>query len=143
MAIASIMLPLGTSAPPFALRDVVSGRTYSLDSFVGKAALLVLFICRHCLSQTVEQRSEDRHDTRIQTGNPESQQQRPTAYLTTHGELERDGATPGFSFSLLLRRSHEVAKAKNALLPRFLSVRWATTPVIAPTRHTVPAMANP
>jgi peroxiredoxin len=48
MAMTSVMLPLGTSAPAFALRDVVSGRTYSLDSFAGKTALLVMFICRHC-----------------------------------------------------------------------------------------------
>lgn len=48
MAIASVMLPLGTPAPPFALRDVVRGQIYSLDSFIGKTALLVMFICRHC-----------------------------------------------------------------------------------------------
>ncbi len=48
MAIASVMLPLGTPAPAFALRDVVSGQHYSLGSFSGKAALLVMFICRHC-----------------------------------------------------------------------------------------------
>jgi peroxiredoxin len=48
MAMASVMLPLGTTAPSFALGDVVSGRIYSLDSFTGKAALLVMFICRHC-----------------------------------------------------------------------------------------------
>ena len=48
MAVASMMLPLGTAAPSFALRDVVSGKTYSLDSFAGKAALLVIFMCRHC-----------------------------------------------------------------------------------------------
>ena len=48
MAMASVMLPLGTIAPPFALRDVVSGRVFSLDSFAGKAALLVMFLCRHC-----------------------------------------------------------------------------------------------
>lgn len=48
MAMMSIMLPLGTPAPLFALRDVVSGQTYSIDSFGGKAALLVMFICRHC-----------------------------------------------------------------------------------------------
>ncbi|MDH4187591.1 MAG: redoxin domain-containing protein, partial [Nitrospira sp.] len=48
MAMESVMLPLGTPAPPFALRDVASGRTYSLDSFSGKTALLVMFICRHC-----------------------------------------------------------------------------------------------
>jgi peroxiredoxin len=48
MAMASVMLPLGTSAPPFSLRDVVSGQIYSLDSFAGKSALLVMFLCRHC-----------------------------------------------------------------------------------------------
>ena len=48
MAMASVMLPLGTPAPPFSLRDVVSAQSYSLASFNGKAALLVMFICRHC-----------------------------------------------------------------------------------------------
>jgi len=48
MAMASVMLPLGTPAPPFSLRDVVSGNLYSLNSFAGKTALLVTFICRHC-----------------------------------------------------------------------------------------------
>jgi peroxiredoxin len=48
MAIASIMLPLGTAASPFALRDVVGDRIYSLDSFADKTALLIMFICRHC-----------------------------------------------------------------------------------------------
>jgi peroxiredoxin len=45
---ASVMLSLGTTAPPFSLRDVVSGQIYSLDSFADKTALLVMFICRHC-----------------------------------------------------------------------------------------------
>jgi peroxiredoxin len=44
----STMLPLGTLAPPFELRDVVSGSTVSLEQFAGKKALLVMFICRHC-----------------------------------------------------------------------------------------------
>lgn len=48
MATASAMLPLGTAAPPFSLRDVISGRTYSLESFADRTALLVMFICRHC-----------------------------------------------------------------------------------------------
>lgn len=48
MAVASVMLPLGTFAPRFALRDVVSGQVYSLDSFQSKTALLVMFLCRHC-----------------------------------------------------------------------------------------------
>jgi peroxiredoxin len=48
VATPSAMLPLGTAAPPFSLHDVVSGRTYSLESFADKTALLVMFICRHC-----------------------------------------------------------------------------------------------
>ncbi|WP_041780780.1 thioredoxin family protein [Allocoleopsis franciscana] len=44
----STMLPLGTTAPNFQLSDVVSGKTISLDTFTGKQALLVMFICRHC-----------------------------------------------------------------------------------------------
>ena len=48
MAVESVMLPLGTNAPAFALRDVVRGQTYNLESFAGKSALLVMFICRHC-----------------------------------------------------------------------------------------------
>jgi len=48
MAVESAMLPLGTTAPAFILPDVMSGKMYSLDSFHGKNALLVMFICRHC-----------------------------------------------------------------------------------------------
>lgn len=44
----STMLPLGTTAPGFALPDVVTGQTVTLDSFAGAPALLVMFICRHC-----------------------------------------------------------------------------------------------
>ena len=44
----SRMLALGTTAPDFSLPDVVSGRTISLDTFAGKKALVVMFICRHC-----------------------------------------------------------------------------------------------
>jgi peroxiredoxin len=42
------MLDLGTNAPDFSLPDVVSGRTVSLDTYAGKKALLVMFICHHC-----------------------------------------------------------------------------------------------
>jgi len=48
MAMTSTMLALGTQAPPFDLQDVVTGQPYSLDSFVTKTGLLVMFICRHC-----------------------------------------------------------------------------------------------
>lgn len=45
---ASTMLALGTSAPAFELPDVVTGQTISLETFSGKSALLIMFICRHC-----------------------------------------------------------------------------------------------
>jgi peroxiredoxin len=48
MAVTSTMLPLGTKAPDFALADVASGRTVTLQDFGDQQALLVMFICRHC-----------------------------------------------------------------------------------------------
>lgn len=43
----SIMLPLGTPAPDFALPDV-SGRIVRRSDFTGAPGLLVMFICNHC-----------------------------------------------------------------------------------------------
>ena len=48
VATASTMRALGTAAPDFSLRDVVSGNRVSLETFAGKDALLVMFISRHC-----------------------------------------------------------------------------------------------
>ncbi len=44
----STMLPLGTEAPDFSLTDGVSDASYSLASFEGATALVVMFICNHC-----------------------------------------------------------------------------------------------
>jgi peroxiredoxin len=44
----STMLELGTTAPDFALTDVVTGKTVRRDDFRGSKALLVMFICAHC-----------------------------------------------------------------------------------------------
>jgi len=44
----STMLPLGTAAPDFALREVTSGKTVKLADFAQKKALVVMFICNHC-----------------------------------------------------------------------------------------------
>jgi len=44
----STMLPLGTSAPDFALEDTVSGETVSLSDFADSSGLLVMFLCNHC-----------------------------------------------------------------------------------------------
>jgi peroxiredoxin len=44
----STMLELGTIAPEFALTNVITDTTVSLDDFRGRKALLVMFICAHC-----------------------------------------------------------------------------------------------
>jgi peroxiredoxin len=44
----STMLKLGTTAPDFALTDVVTGKVVHRDDARGQKALLVLFICAHC-----------------------------------------------------------------------------------------------
>ena len=44
----STMLPLGTPLPHFDLPDVRTGHMVSHESFVGKQAILVMCICRHC-----------------------------------------------------------------------------------------------
>lgn len=45
---ASTMLPLGASAPDFALPDVVTGHTVRLSDFRKRPGLLVIFLCNHC-----------------------------------------------------------------------------------------------
>jgi peroxiredoxin len=44
----STMLELDTTAPDFALTDVVTGKTVRRDDFHHQKALLVMFICAHC-----------------------------------------------------------------------------------------------
>ena len=42
------MLPLGTKAPPFQLKDAVTERTMSLEDTRGEKATVIMFICNHC-----------------------------------------------------------------------------------------------
>ncbi len=42
------MAKLGSPAADFNLTDTVSGKSFSLESFKDRKALLVMFICRHC-----------------------------------------------------------------------------------------------
>lgn len=42
------MKELGTQAPDFALRDVVTGTTVSRLDVAGPKGMLAMFICRHC-----------------------------------------------------------------------------------------------
>ncbi|HEU4424741.1 MAG TPA: thioredoxin family protein [Pilimelia sp.] len=47
MAVTSLMVPLGTPAPDFALTDV-NGKPVRRDDFAAAPALLVAFLCNHC-----------------------------------------------------------------------------------------------
>ena len=42
------MKELGTQAPDFALRDVVTGKIVSRQDVAGPKGMLAMFICRHC-----------------------------------------------------------------------------------------------
>jgi peroxiredoxin len=44
----SVMLPLGTKAPDFALFDTVSGTVLSLKDVAGEKATVIMFLCNHC-----------------------------------------------------------------------------------------------
>ncbi len=48
VATESQMLEIGTLAPPFLLKDVVSNKDVSLAEYKGKAGTLVFFISNHC-----------------------------------------------------------------------------------------------
>ncbi|MCS6808030.1 MAG: thioredoxin family protein [Bacteroidota bacterium] len=47
-ATSSTMIPLGTLAPDFTLREVVYGKPISLHDVRGTRATVVMFLCNHC-----------------------------------------------------------------------------------------------
>lgn len=44
----SNMMPLGTKAPQFTLKDTISNTFLSLDYLKGEKATIIFFICNHC-----------------------------------------------------------------------------------------------
>lgn len=44
----STLMPIGTVAPNFHLRDVVTNNYYSLDDLKSDKATVIMFICNHC-----------------------------------------------------------------------------------------------
>lgn len=118
MATASAMLPLGTAAPAFTLHDVVTGQIYSLDSFNNKAALLVMFICRHCpYVQHVEEElariGRDYADTELGIVAISSNDR--TAYPDdAPPRLKEMAQRLAFRFPLCFDETQEVAKAYRA-----------------------------
>ena len=118
MAIASGMLPLGTPAPPFALRDVVSGQIYSLDSFTSKTALLVIFMCRHCpyvvhVEHGITKIGQDYRDTGLGMIGISSND--PAQYPDdTPPRLKEMAERLGFTFPFCFDETQDVAQAYRA-----------------------------
>jgi len=124
MAVSSMMLPLGTPAPSFTLPDVVSRRLYSLDSFVGKAALLFIFMCRHCpyvvhVQSEIAKIGQDYLDTGLGIIGISSND--PAHYPDDAPERLKEMAQQlKFCFPLCFDETQEVAKAyKAACTPEF------------------------
>lgn len=124
MAMASVMLPLGTPAPTFSLNDVVSGERYSLDSFSGKLALLVMFLCRHCpyvqhVQEEIAMLGSDYATKGLAIMAISSND--PAAYPDDAPEhLKEMAQRLGFNFPFCFDESQEVAKAyKAACTPDF------------------------
>jgi peroxiredoxin len=118
MGIASHMLPLGTSAPPFQLPDVVSGKVFSLDTFADKQALLVMFICRHCpyvkhIEQELARIGRDYADSPL--GLVAISSNDPAAYPNDAPDRLKEMALRlGFQFPLCFDETQDVAKAYQA-----------------------------
>lgn len=118
MAVESFMLPLGTPAPSFHLPDVVSGQVYRLESFHGKAALLVMFICRHCpyvqhIEQQLAQLGRDYEDSALGIIGISSND--PVSYPDDAPDRLKDMARRlDFRFPLCFDQTQEVAKAYEA-----------------------------
>lgn len=124
MAVESVMLPLGTAAPSFALPDVVGGRTYTLDSFADKTALLLMFICRHCpyvrhVQEELAKLGRDYADKGV--GIIAVSSNDPATYPDDAPERLKEMAQRlGFRFPFCFDDTQEVAKAyKAACTPDF------------------------
>ncbi|MEH1897652.1 MAG: thioredoxin family protein [Nostoc sp.] len=115
---ASTMLPLGTKAPDFDLREVVSGKTTSLSTFAEKKALVVMFICRHCpfvkhIQQELVQLGKDyfTSDLAIVAISANDAKNYPD---DAPESLQAFATEQGFNFTLCYDESQETAKAYTA-----------------------------
>ena len=114
----STMLPLGTAAPDFSLKDTVSGKTLNLASVAGKKALLVMFICNHCplvkhLKPALAQLGKDYAGkdvaiVGISANDPVSHPE------DAPDKLAADAKASGYSFPVLFDETQKVARAYQA-----------------------------
>lgn len=115
----SRMLPLGTAAPRFTLRDTVSGRAVALEDFASSPALLIAFICNHCpfvkhiLDGFVAfARDFGARGLAVVAISPNDAESYPE---DAPAEMSRVAKLKGFTFPYLYDESQEVAKAYQAI----------------------------
>jgi len=123
VAVNSVMLPLGTEAPDFHLKDT-SGRIVSRDDFRGQKGLLVMFICNHCpfvkhiqnelLKLTKEYQSKGIGIVGINSNNAEKYPE------DSYDKMKEEVKKIGYTFPYLYDETQEVAKSyKAACTPDF------------------------
>jgi peroxiredoxin len=114
----SAMLPLGTSAPDFVLKDVVTRHEMNTQNLSGPNGLLVMFICRHCpfvkhLEKALAQLGKDYEDSGI--GIVAISSNDAVNYPEDAPEsLAEQAREIGFTFPYLYDETQEVARAYDA-----------------------------
>ena len=119
VAAISLMMPLGTEAPDFALTDVVTGRTVSRDDFADAKALLVMFICNHCpyVKHVAPGWPPSARTTPAPTTSPSSPSTATTSRSTRRTARRPCSWRPptrGYRFPYLFDETQEVARAYSA-----------------------------
>ncbi len=114
----STMLELGAPAPDFSLKDVVSGRTFSLDDVTKEKGVLVMFLCSHCpyvihIHKALGALGREYVDRQVGvvgicSNDPVTQPQ------DSPRNLQKQAAEQGFFFPYLLDATQDVAKAYKA-----------------------------
>ncbi|MGX7668716.1 thioredoxin family protein [Flavobacterium pedocola] len=114
----SNMLPLGTIAPEFHLKDTNSAYSYSFKDLKGKKGTLVMFICNHCpfVHHVVEEIVRIANDYRVQgLGFIAISSNDVVNYPQDSPELMQDFALQHrFEFPYLYDETQEIAKAYDA-----------------------------
>jgi peroxiredoxin len=112
------MTPLGSVAPDFALPDVTSGKTVSLQDAAGSRGLLVMFICRHCpyvkhVREGLARLSEDYADADVAIVGISAND--PAEYPEDAPEsLAEEARAAGYRFPVLFDETQAVARAYGA-----------------------------
>ena len=114
----SLMIPLGTAAPDFALPDVVSGDVLSRDAIARGRPLLVVFASRHCpyMQHCKMELARLGRDYGDRVGMAAISSNDAARYADDKPEsLAEMAAEEGFTFPLLYDESQDVARAYSAM----------------------------